>query len=1213
MWRSLVLWLSVVGGVWGQASYTLPFRPLDAEYSVPLNRIVVVGSAPNQLHIYDPATRIDVPVDLPAAPIDLALSPDGARAAIAHDGSITVIDVFLGTVVRTYPVSGRVRAVVLGPVYLYAETVQGYQTSILTIGIGNGNIVQTITTDYSLINALIHPNGDALYATGRFSNYLQRVKLTGGLINVDPSEVPLLALDSCGQNWLSRDGSTVFNGCGSAFWASTEPRLDSKFRGAIADMAFVRAFAEIVGRNEFAAIGYPGPSSSDFTDSEVRLYSAGSYRLAGRFTLGGVTVNSEFRPNQGKWVFSNGGSELYVIQQADPLAGLAQDFSLRVFSLAAQTPCSPTLNTTSNNVGSEGGIFAVNVTGAADCLYTVHSSANWIVGLEERLRTGQRQVRYMIRPNSGGARNGTLSVGGQALSVSQSAVAAPSNLLPLSFRLIDAAYSKSRDRMILLGSDPPELHILDPLMNSDQVVPLRQAGLSVSVDGTGQLAAVGHAGWVTLVNLMTAQVTHEYPVIAQAVSTAWGDNGYLYIVGKGPWRGLFSMRVADGEWTAASDAFPNSIPWSRKQPGTPVLYVGSERYSIANGLLGGNVTGAGSSIICGDRYWFFENGRSLLGSCGTLYRTPAVLEELLSTAGQLDGATRPLLGASHSELRKSVAVVGSTTSFLESTPADEVRIYGEERLGPSGQRALPPGRRGRYVFWNQASTAVFAIGSEGSGALADSAAEIYTLVANENVAGCSGTFTSPSGTVSFGEGTGNATVTIGSTCAWTATSSAPWLRLQSGGFGLGPLQLTFAVEANRFAVPRGATITLNGGATFTVTQSAAPIAVEPVSLTIPASGASRSVAVTTAVPTTGWTATANVPWITITGGASGTGAGTVNYTVAPNPGGQRSGLIQVNSVNVSVLQSAFQTGPGGNQAPVFVSSSLLSDGRREFVFRDPDGANDLGVLNVLINRALDGRAACYLAYNASTEQFFLVDDSGNGLLTLALGGLTNGVSNSQCTVLANGFSATKAGDTLIMRVFILFRPAFTGDQAIYAAARDLALANSGWQIAGVVRPAQATTPLNASLYEPQSPSLPIGPTVFLRLDYQSSDATLQSEFTTSQILINNALNGANACYMGFDRAANLVYLLSDDGTQLLLPGVPLGRDFTSSAIIVSNSQCELSSFGSRADAFGPTSLRLTLSVRFRSQFSGTKLIYGGLQAGAGSNSGWKILQAVKLE
>ena len=73
-------------------SLTIPmirFRVIDAEYSKQLDRIVMVSSEPNQLHIYDPVTAEDMAVDLPLTPAAVSVSPDGRYAAVGHDAWIS--------------------------------------------------------------------------------------------------------------------------------------------------------------------------------------------------------------------------------------------------------------------------------------------------------------------------------------------------------------------------------------------------------------------------------------------------------------------------------------------------------------------------------------------------------------------------------------------------------------------------------------------------------------------------------------------------------------------------------------------------------------------------------------------------------------------------------------------------------------------------------------------------------------------------------------------------------------------------------------------------------------------------------------------------------------------------------------------------------------------------------------------------------------------
>ena len=93
---------------------------------------------------------------------------------------------------------------------------------------------------------------------------------------------------------------------------------------------------------------------------------------------------------------------------------------------------------------------------------------------------------------------------------------------------------------------------------------------------------------------------------------------------------------------------------------------------------------------------------------------------------------------------------------------------------------------------------------------------------------------------------------------------------------------------------------------MTVTQSGVTgsVTLAPGSYAAPISGAvGRSIAVTSNATDFSWTATSNVSWLTITGGASGTGNGTVIYTVAANAGGERTGTLTIGGRTFPVSQS----------------------------------------------------------------------------------------------------------------------------------------------------------------------------------------------------------------------------------------------------------------------------------------------------------------------
>ena len=124
-------------------------------------------------------------------------------------------------------------------------------------------------------------------------------------------------------------------------------------------------------------------------------------------------------------------------------------------------------------------------------------------------------------------------------------------------------------------------------------------------------------------------------------------------------------------------------------------------------------------------------------------------------------------------------------------------------------------------------------------------------------------------------------------------------------------------------------------------------------------------------------------------------------------------------------------------------------------FTDTLGWQDIGVANVLVNGAIDGRNACYIAYvpaGAAIGLLDLVDNAGDGggsfagAFVLPASGTA---SNSQCAINGAGSSASASGGTLTLTLSITFNHSFTGNQVIYAAVRSNTQ-NSGWQAVGSV-------------------------------------------------------------------------------------------------------------------------------------------------------------------
>jgi Putative binding domain, N-terminal/Viral BACON domain len=164
----------------------------------------------------------------------------------------------------------------------------------------------------------------------------------------------------------------------------------------------------------------------------------------------------------------------------------------------------------------------------------------------------------------------------------------------------------------------------------------------------------------------------------------------------------------------------------------------------------------------------------------------------------------------------------------------------------------------------------------------------------------------------FGQSGGSGTVQLRASsgmCAWTATSNASWITLRaSNGTGASPVPFEVAATTGP---PRTGTLTI-AGQTFSVTQSeGCGYTVAPTAQSVSSAGGTVVVTIASGAGCD-WTATTDVPWITIQGANSGTGNASVTLAVAATSGPTRTGTATIAGQRVTITQSpgcAFSISP----------------------------------------------------------------------------------------------------------------------------------------------------------------------------------------------------------------------------------------------------------------------------------------------------------------
>jgi hypothetical protein len=283
-------------------------------------------------------------------------------------------------------------------------------------------------------------------------------------------------------------------------------------------------------------------------------------------------------------------------------------------------------------------------------------------------------------------------------------------------------------------------------------------------------------------------------------------------------------------------------------------------------------------------------------------------------------------------------------------------LTGAVTLSPASDTATPPGATGRSVTvtanatdfpWTATSNVpwiTITAGATGLGSgtvtynIASNATSINSRTGTLTIGGQTFAITQPgvTGAITLSPATDSAAV-IGATAksitvtanatdlTWSAAASVPWITITAGATGTGSGTVTYNVASNATSInSRTGAITI-GGQTLVITQPGVTgaITLSPATDTAPSTGVTaKSITVTANATDLNWSATASVPWITITAGATGTGSGTVTCNVAPNTSSvnSRTGAILIAGQSWTLTQSgvtgALTLSPSSDTVPV---------------------------------------------------------------------------------------------------------------------------------------------------------------------------------------------------------------------------------------------------------------------------------------------------------
>lgn len=362
---------------------TINYRPIDAAFDRPLNRIVMVAVGPNQLIIYDPMAQKETGfVALPLAPSNVSVSPDGTHAAVGYNGFISYVNLTNATLEKSIPISCDVLQAIVGTGdYIYALPRRDQWTKIFVASISRGQEVTGNQSGsfYAGTVGQLSKDSKTLYLAqnGISPDHMQRYSVSGGL--------PAYQWDwpyhgdhsACGKLWLSEDGLRAFTACGQVFRLSDVQSQDMVYGGTMtipstgsgSFASRILSVAHAGAANRVVVL--PSSDSSSFSSqalsSEIDLFSYDFLALAGRLLIPNLSAAGKSYQNHGRFIFvANDGTTFTLILQADGTAGFLNDYSMITGNLAGSVLNSANYWIAASAPGQIATIFGSNLaTGSA--------------------------------------------------------------------------------------------------------------------------------------------------------------------------------------------------------------------------------------------------------------------------------------------------------------------------------------------------------------------------------------------------------------------------------------------------------------------------------------------------------------------------------------------------------------------------------------------------------------------------------------------------------------------------------------------------------------------------------------------------------------------------------------------------------------------------------------------------------------------------------
>lgn len=628
------------------------FNVIDAVYNPNLDKLIVVGDD-KKLYLYSLEDHNTQVISLGYQGSSVSVLPDGSKAAVGHDGNISLVNLATLSVEREYSISTNVFDLEIstnGYVYAMPKTDQWESLRALNLSNGeetlqNGSLVRAGTS------IKMHPSQDYIYGADRglSPSDIEKYDIRNGTSTYLYDSPYHGDYSMCGDLWMSKDGLRIFTRCGNVFRASEIQEQDMTYNGKIESSGQILSLDHL-GDN----VVFVDESESNF----LNFYSYEILEDKGREELPVAILGDQFYSTEGRFVFyRKDGSEIALVE-IDNASGLLFNFGVSYVPSGIENfNLSPLAIVEDNkyvNINEQTSISAEqSFDPEGDEL-----SYSWEIIAKPETSTAtlvtDKEVTTTFTPDVKGDYYVKVSVND---GINESSFAAiiisvedpnDKQLIELDFQVTASAYSKSIDRLIMLSISPSRLIIYDTDSENYESISLSESSSVLSLNLAQNVAVVGHSNSVTTIDLVNKEIIDTYPVSSNIIDLAMPDNGFLYVFPEtDQWERIRTIDLISKEETSHTGNFIRAGTLVDMHPSGNYIYGADnglspsdiELYDVSMGNAN-YVTDSpyhGDYDMCGN-IWVAQDGNSLFTRCGNVFKSNPTQNDDMTYLGNMNVA-----------------------------------------------------------------------------------------------------------------------------------------------------------------------------------------------------------------------------------------------------------------------------------------------------------------------------------------------------------------------------------------------------------------------------------------------------------------------------------------------------------------------------------------------------------------------------------------------